>query len=248
MFGFSPAFRGLSSVLDVARVVTIVCIALYVLSIALEPRAVLQPRGPLGLLAPDTLALYRLGMTGTVPWDAGRWWTLITAIYLHGGILHILFNVLWIRQLGPVVQELFGPGRTAMIFTVGGVVGFLFSIFLRPLFTLPVGYTLGASGAIFGLLGAIVAYGRQRGGTFGGLVLRQYGQWAAVLFLFGLFMAGVDNWAHAGGFVGGFGAAVILSNLEQRAAGSLDHSMAILALGLTGLALFLAFLTGFVAG
>ena len=64
-------------------------------------------------------------------------------------------------------------------------------------------FTVGASGSIFGLLGAMVAFGRRRGGAFGAMVLRQYGQWALVLFVLGFFMSGVNNLAHAGGFVGG---------------------------------------------
>src|SRR5207244_9267799 len=140
-------------------------------------------------------------MTGALAWAAGRWWTLVTAIYLHGGLLHILFNVLWIRQLGPAVEQLFGPARLAVIFTVAGAAGFAVSNYAG------VPFTIGASGSIFGLLGAMVAYGRQRGGVFGSMVLRQYGQWALVLFVFGVLMAGVNNPAHAGGLAGGLGCA-----------------------------------------
>ena len=91
----------------------------------------------------------------------GEWWTLVTAIYLHGGVLHILFNVLWIRQLGPAVEELYGPARCFVIFTVSGAAGFVVSNLLG------VPFTVGASGSIFGLLGAMVAFGRRRGGVFG---------------------------------------------------------------------------------
>src|SRR6476620_9588795 len=62
-------------------------------------------------------------------------------------------------------------------------------------------FTLGASGAVFGLLGAMVAYGRSRGGAFGVAVLQQYGRWALFMFLASFFLAGVNNWGHAGGYV-----------------------------------------------
>src|SRR5207245_1916466 len=109
----------------------------------------------------------------------------------------------------------------------GGPLGALFgrsnftNPVLRPcaaLHVIPLGLHLpglafasAASGSIFGLLGAIVAYGRKRGGVYGRMVLQQYGQWALILFIMGFFMPGVNNWAHAGGFAGGFIAGLGLS-------------------------------------
>jgi rhomboid protease GluP len=228
--------------LDVTKAITGICVALYIASLALDPGAALRGRGPLDLLAPSELALYRLGMTGAVAWDAGRWWTLVTAVYLHGGILHILFNVLWIRQLGPAVEELYGRARLAVIFTVAGAAGFSVSNWVG------VPFTIGASGSIFGLLGAMVAYGRQRGGVFGSMVLRQYGQWAIVLFILGFFMAGVNNLAHAGGFVGGLGAGAILGSTEQRAEGWTDRLLLLAVVAITVLVFALALYRGLLGG
>src|SRR5437870_767828 len=200
-----------------------------------------HPRGPFELLAPSGRALQQLGMTGALAWDAGRWWTLVTAIYLHGGLLHILFNVLWIRQLGPAVEQLFGPARLAVIFTAAGVAGFALSNYAG------VPFTIGASGSIFGLLGAMVAYGRQRGGVFGSLVLRQYGPWALVLFIFGFLMSGVNNLAHAGGFAGGLLSAVLLGSRERRRETGLDHLLVLGVAGFTIFAFALALYHGFLA-
>src|SRR5439155_357844 len=83
------------------NVVTVACIALYVASLLLDPRAAASARGPFDAFSPSDGALMALGAAGTYPWRLGHWWTILTGIYLHGGILHILFNVLWIRQLGP---------------------------------------------------------------------------------------------------------------------------------------------------
>jgi rhomboid protease GluP len=181
-----------------------------------------------------------LGMTGAFAWAEGRWWTLLTAIYLHGNLLHILFNVLWIRQLGPAVEEVYGPARLFVIYTVAGVVGFVASN------ALGVPFTIGASGAIFGLLGAMVAYGRRRGGTFGGLVLRQYGQWALVMFILGFLMSGVNNLAHAGGFIGGLVAGWVLSLAERRSETLYDHLLAGALAVLTVIAFVLALWTALV--
>jgi rhomboid protease GluP len=239
MWGLSDVFRRVFRAGSPTQIVTITCIALYVLSLVIDPGSVLRPRGPFEIFSPSGRALQMLGATGAFPWGHGDWWTLLTAIYLHGGVLHILFNVLWIRQLGPAVEELYGPARFVTIFTVSGVVGFVVSNVLG------VPFTVGASGSIFGLLGAMVAFGRRRGGVFGALVLRQYGQWALLLFILGFFMAGVNNLAHAGGFVGGLAAGLVLSLAERRAETTLDHVIAAACVALTAVAFGLAVTTGF---
>lgn len=239
MWGFAGPLARLFRSWSFTNAVTAACIALYVASLVIDPRGALTPRGPFDIFSPTSGALWTLGMTGGASLDNGHWWTLLTAIYLHGGVLHILFNVLWIRQLGPAVEELYGPSRLAVIFTVSGVAGFLVSNLIS-------GYpTIGASGAIFGLLGAMVAFGRKRGGVFGQMVLRQYGQWALVLFVFGFFMPGVNNWAHAGGFAGGLASGLVLSLAEHRTETALDKLLAAAAGALTVAGFFLALWTTF---
>jgi rhomboid protease GluP len=231
LWGFAGPLARLRRRWNFTNAVTVACAALYVLSLVLDPTAALRPRGLFDVFSPSGRMLGVLGMTGAFAWAEGRWWTLLTAIYLHGSLLHILFNVLWIRQLGPVVEELYGRARLVAIFTGGGVAGFALSNLVG------VPFTIGASGAIFGLLGAMVAYGQKRGGAFGALMLRQYGQWALVLFIFGFFMAGVNNFAHAGGFLGGLLAGLALSPAEYRPETSIDRGLA----GLLVLATIAAF-------
>lgn len=240
MWGFAGLFRAVFRSRSFTDIVTVACLALYVLSLVFDPQAALRPRGPFDIFSPSSHALHALGMTGAFAWDQGHWWTLLTAIYLHGSLLHILFNVLWIRQLGPAVEELYGPARLVVIFTVSGVSGFVVSNLIG------VPFTIGASGAIFGLLGAMVAFGRKRGGVFGAMVLRQYGQWALILFVLGFFMAGVNNLAHLGGFAGGLAAGLTLSFADQRAETALDRLLAGALIGLTVVAFALALWTAFV--
>src|SRR5439155_13040664 len=205
-----------------------------------DPRAAFSAHGLFDAFSPSNAALAALGGAGAVPWQLGHWWTIFTGIYLHGGILHILFNVLWIRQLGPAVEQLYGSARLVVIFTVSGVAGFLVSN------AAGIPFTIGASGSIFGLLGALVAFGRKRGGLFGTMVLRQYGQWALMLFVLGFFMSGVNNLAHAGGFLGGLAAGFVLSLAERRAETTLDHllagSLVIVTVVAFGLAVAAAFI------
>lgn len=239
MWGLTELGRRFFRAGSVTQVITIACIALYVASLVFDPAAALAPQGPFEIFSPSDRALRALGMTGFWAWHRGQWWTLFTAIYLHGGVLHILFNVLWIRQLGPAVEDVFGPARYMIIFTLAGVAGFVVSN------AVGVPFTVGASGAIFGLFGAMVAFGRKRGGVFGTMILRQYGQWALVLFIFGFLMAGVNNWGHAGGFFGGLLCGLVLPSAERRPETTLDHLVAgglvVLTIVSFGLALRIAF-------
>ena len=198
MFGLTTWMRQLGLQLDFPHLITIVCIGLYVLALALDPREIFEFRG-MNFLAPSPDSSFKVGMTGAYPvFGVGRWWTLITAIYLHGSLLHIGFNMMWVRQLGPVVEDLYGPMRLFVIFTVAGFTGFLASAVMGS------AYTLGASGSIFGLLAAAIVYGRRVGSN---MFTRQFMQWAVILFIFGFLFSGVDNWAHGGGFVGGYATA-----------------------------------------
>jgi rhomboid protease GluP len=227
LWGFAPMLGRFVGRFEFARLVIVACIAAYAATILLDPAAALRPRGPFNFLAPSTSALVALGMTGAFAAETGRWWTLFTAIYLHGSLLHILFNLLWIRDLGRAVESVYGWSRTALIFTAAGVIGFLASNWAG------VPRTVGASGAVFGLLAAMVAYGRDRGGLFGMAVFRQYWQWSLVLFAMGFLMADVNNLAHAGGFVGGYLASLALGSRERYSERGWHHAAAGLVVAVT---------------
>jgi rhomboid protease GluP len=205
------------------------CFMLFVLSLGLDIRQI-NMTGFFDLLSPSGEALYRVGMGGAYPvFSAGRWWTLLTATYLHGSLLHIAFNMLWLRQIGHWVEELFGPSRFLMIYTVAGVVGALFSALMgTPFF-------VGASGSIFGLYGALLYYGRSRGGVFGGALFRQALIWAVIGFAIGLTMSRTDNWGHLGGLAGGLIVSLLLG-YEERKRQTLGHHVgALLTLGFIAL-------------
>jgi rhomboid protease GluP len=200
-----------------------------------------QVRGLMSLLAPDQRALFLLGASGAMPvYGLGHVWTVLSASLLHGGLLHILFNMLWVRDLAPPVANLYGAGRMILIWTASSVIGFAASstaqAFLPPFPLLGGGgrMTVGASAAIFGLLGALVCYGRRTGQS---AMRQQVWTWAAVMFVFGLVMPGVDNWAHAGGFAGGYGAARALDPLKPERIQHLAWALVSLALTAVSVAL-----------
>jgi rhomboid protease GluP len=220
LWGYGPALRNLGQDLGFVPLVTGATIVLYVMSLLLS-------RGDMQMLtlAPSGPILFLLGASGAAPvFEYGRWWTLLTAGWLHGGVLHILFNVLWIRQLGPAVAEVFGPARMIIIYTFANIAGFAASSVAGEfLWWMPVAFlrgaqlTVGASAAIFGLLGAAVYYGRRSGNSHASQIGLQY---ALVMGVFGLIFPGVDNYAHAGGFLGGYVTAMILDPLKPE---RVDH-------------------------
>jgi rhomboid protease GluP len=196
------------------RDIAIVCGVMYVLSLVVDlPREFgIELSGInslLSIISPTPKALYELGMSGSIAWKDGRWWTIVTANYLHSGLLHIGFNLFWLLRIGLWVRELFGAARFWIIYTLAGVCGSLVSILAgTPFF-------VGASGAIFGLFGALIYYGRYCGGTFGSSMFRQISILALIGLLFGFTVPGVDNWGHLGGFAGGLIVAFLVGSEEM---------------------------------
>ena len=208
LWGFAPALRQLGHDLGFVKLVILGCSGLFVATL-IGSGGSIGGGGPLGILSPSPLSLFLFGASGALPvFGYGRWWTVLSAAWLHGSLLHILFNMLWVRQLAPATADLYGAGRMVVIYTVSGISGFLLSSVAGAYFGfMPLGFlrgaqfTVGASAPIFGLLGALVYYGRRTGSS---MVHREALQYAVILFVFGLIMTGVDNYAHAGGFVGGY--------------------------------------------
>lgn len=208
LFGWAPVIRSvIGSRLDLITLIVGACVTLYALGLLLQPEALLQGQGLLSFLSPSGRALFQLGMTGGFAWELGWWWTLLTAIYLHGGLLHIFFNMYWIRILGPSATEVFGPARTFVLFNVAGVAGFLLSNLMSG------GPTVGASGAIFGLMAALIVYGRKRGSS---VITQQLWGYVIMIGILGFVMPGVNNWAHGGGFVGGWIIAHLMGFIDEQ--------------------------------
>jgi rhomboid protease GluP len=224
MWGFTPLVRQLGRDLGFVPIVMGGCSVLYLITVLLSGPS-LGGGGLFGILAPNGRILFLFGASGSLPvFGLGRWWTVLSASWLHGNLLHILFNMLWVRQLAPATADMYGPGRTVIIYTVAGVCGFLLSSFMGAYFGwLPIPFlrgaqfTVGASASIFGLLGALVYYGRRGGSRHIGSQAVSY---AVTLFIFGLIMPGVDNYAHAGGFAGGYLTARVLDPLRPE---RVDH-------------------------
>lgn len=246
LWGFAPLARSLGRDLGFVTFVVGACIVLYVATLVMSGAGI-GMQGLMSLLAPSTPSLFLFGASGAIPvFVYGRWWTVASASWLHGSFLHILFNMLWVRQLGPATAETYGAARMVIIYTVAGICGFILSslagyyLVRMPIpFLRGAQFTIGASASIFGLLGAMVYYGRRGGSS---AIRREAVGYAAMLFVFGLVMPGIDNYAHAGGFAGGYIVARWLDPLRPERT---DHVVAaLICLGLSALAILVSVLDG----
>ena len=241
LWGFAPLLNRLGRDLGFTRFVMGGCISLYALMLIADPNAINTGRA-LNFLSPSMRVLFLFGESGAIPvFAAGRWWTVITAGWLHAGLLHIFFNMMWIRQLAPPTSEMYGPSRMVIIYTIAGITGFTASTMAGAFFPVlgGAGFTVGASAPIFGLLAALVYYGRRTGSS---MVGDQAKSWALTLFVFGFIMPGIDNWAHLGGFAGGYITSRFLDPLRPE---RLDHLIvALVCLAVTGIALVFSIVHG----
>lgn len=140
--------------------------------------------------------------------EAGAWWRLITSQFLHAGTLHLLVNMLAISALGPLLERLYGTPRMLLTYGLSGIGGAVLSFVVNPM------PSVGASGAVFGLLGAIgafaVLYRDSLPPQFARSILTQSALYIGLNVLFGLSAQRIDNAAHMGGLAVGVVCAVVL--------------------------------------
>jgi rhomboid protease GluP len=221
LYGWAPVVqRFFGSRFDVLWLIMAACVTLYIAALVLQPDAIFSGGGLFNFLSPGDRALYQLGMTGGVAWRQGWWWTVFTAIFLHGSLLHIFFNLMIVRNLAPGVNQVYGPARAFVIFIVAGAAGFVLSNLVSG------APTVGASGSIFGLFAALIVYGRRVGHT---MLTRQLWPWVIINFVLGFSLSNVNIWAHAGGFASGWVIAEAMRFNEDQREGL---GVQLLALGL----------------
>ncbi len=214
-------------------------VGIYIISLFLSQRLPGMSINPFIALSPDRFSLIILGGTGTEAINGyGRWWSLIAANYLHGGILHIAFNMIAFRQIAPLMIREFGLYRLMAIYTLGGVIGFLVSYFAG------IHLTIGASAAVCSLIGALFYYGYSRGGIYGQVLFKQVGGWIISLFVFGFIIPGINNWGHGGGIVAGILLAFVLGYNEKRAENRFHKQLGIACAVITVMVLAYAVATG----
>jgi len=245
LWGFGPALRSIGADFGFGTVVIGACVTLYAVTLLMSGSGI-RTDGIMSMLAPSTPVLFLFGASGAIPvFTFGRWWTVLSAGWLHASLLHIFLNMYWVRQMGPAMTDILGPARTVIIYTVGGVAGFALSsfagAFLPPIpFLRGAGFTVGASAPVFGLIGALYHYGRTSSSA-----AKQMAQSIVIqAVIFGVLMgnSGIDNFAHLGGFAGGYFTSALLDPTTRERG---DHLLiAIGCLAATVLSIVVSVLTG----
>ncbi|OLN23526.1 hypothetical protein BTO30_05170 [Domibacillus antri] len=170
----------------------------------------------------------------------GEWWRFITPMFLHIGLLHLIMNSLALYYLGTAVEQIYGRLRFLWIYLFSGLTGSLLSFLLTP------NLSAGASGAIFGLFGALLYFGVTKPKLF----FRTMGMNVLVVIginlLFGFSVPGIDNAGHIGGLIGGFLATGVVHFPKKR---RILQQMAFAAAAAAAVAagLFIGFQSGYAA-
>jgi membrane associated rhomboid family serine protease len=174
-----------------------------------------SPQTPVtvGLVAINVLVFLAMALSGQTltEWGSnfgpyttsGEWWRLLTALFLHGGVLHLVFNMWALASFGPLAERLYGSVNYLILYLVAGVAGSLASLSWRPDVN-----GVGASGAILGILGALLAAQLRGGESFPGNIVRPLRNTTLVFLGWTLYAGfsskGIDNAAHLGGVAAGF--------------------------------------------
>jgi rhomboid protease GluP len=153
--------------------------------------------------------LYPLGAKWSAAIFAGEWWRLVNPIFLHGSVWHIGMNMLALASLGPLVEYLVGTKRFLVVYLLTGIASFAASAVLSPR-----SLSIGASGAIFGLIGFGIGYSLRAGRGMRAVRddLMRSAVWGVIMFL----IPGIDHAAHAGGFVAGILLGLVITGRVHR--------------------------------
>jgi rhomboid protease GluP len=154
---------------------------------------------------------YRLGaLYAPTVFILNEWWRVVTAMFLHGGLIHIGLNMMWLMQFGPALEEIYGSPRFLFLYMFTGAFGFVCSAFAGH-------FSLGASGAVFGIIGAILAITTKRGGAFARDLCSRLISSIVFMFILGIWgPLGVDNWAHGGGLASGLALGKLFADREPQ--------------------------------
>ena len=168
-------------------------------------------------VSPTTVDLLHWGGDYAPRTTHGDWWRVVSCTFVHAGLLHLAMNMLVLAIIGPFMERLLGNAGFLALYLFAGMTGSLLSLAYAPTVV-----SVGASGADFGLYGALVGFLLRARGTLPKDILQQLlrmaGAFVVYNFLFGLGKTGIDQAAHVGGLVGGFAGGVVLGHPLEAAA------------------------------
>lgn len=179
---------------------------------AIETDRILEPKKPivtyillgiislvflLGFITDPNYIVYHFGNNGDLV-RAGEYYRLITSCFIHVDVFHFLCNAYALYVIGTMAEGYYGKLKFSLIYFIGGLAGSLLSIAMNDSFS------IGASGAIFGLFGCLLYFGYHYRVYFGSVLLQKIVPIVILNLFIGFMVTGIDNFAHIGGLVGGF--------------------------------------------
>jgi rhomboid protease GluP len=217
-FSLAAASRSLGGLIHSEAPITygilFACCLLYSLSLLVTIRisgGLAAPSGGLfglfGLGGVNGQVLMRLGASLPLPLNLHQPWRFVMAVFLHGSLLHLAFNMWVLLDVGPQIEELYGSARYFFIFVFTGVAGYCLSSFLFRT-------SVGASGALLGLIGVLLALTTGRRSAGMQMLRSQLIKWLIYIAVIGFVFPQIDNFAHAGGFVAGYALGRIMTDRQ----------------------------------
>jgi len=198
-FGLAAWSKGLAEFFGGHAPVTVAILIVNIVMFAAELMGTIQSGqfGGLSILwGMNSETLYRLGASNPFAiLVLHEWQRLVTAMFLHIGLIHIGFNMMVLLDIGPIVEELYGSARYLFVYIFTGMVGFALSMFFHP--------AAGASGALMGLIGVMIAVTTKRSGAAMQALRSRLISWVVSIFVLGFFLH-ADNYGHFGGLASGF--------------------------------------------
>lgn len=158
--------------------------------------------------SPDSSVLNAFGMVYRAAVLHGQPWRLVTMCFLHGGLLHLALNSYALFQIGREAEEAYGKAKYLCVYLVAGICGSVAVIAVNSA-------AIGASGAVFGVIGAMAVYGYKRGDLYGRMLKASTVQWLVWGLVMSFVIPGISIAAHVGGLIGGAGMAYVISDVEK---------------------------------
>jgi rhomboid protease GluP len=139
----------------------------------------------------------RLGESLPLRFNLAQPWRFVTAVFLHGSLIHIGFNMWVLMDIGPMVEDLYGSARYLFLYVATGVTGYVLSSFVGHV-------SVGASGSLLGLIGVLLAATTGRKNMAAQALRGALIRWLIYIAVLGLLFSGIDNYAHFGGLASGY--------------------------------------------
>jgi len=214
-FSLAAASRSLSGILGGETPMTSLILIVNILLFGVSMLATARATGALSLWGSVSgQVLLDMGARQSILVFSGEVWRLVTPMFLHAGLLHFGMNTLFLVDIGPQVEQIYGSARYLFLYVMTGICSFIASVAWNVWTSGGYGIGIGASGALAGLIGVMLAMTTRRGGTYARVIRAQMIRMVGYLVVMALLPIGIDNAAHFGGLAAGFGLGKIFSDRE----------------------------------